>query len=70
LAKTTPPEFPRPEFPKPELEIKPKSEPEIVTSDKSKETPLEYVQRILAEYDGLESNIPIAHDYWEVKRRI
>lgn len=34
------------------------------------ESPLQYVQRILKEHDGLESNIPVGHDYWEIKRRV
>jgi len=33
------------------------------------DSPLEYCQNMLKEY-GQESDIPVDHDYWRVKRRI
>lgn len=32
-------------------------------------SPLLYVQDVLREY-GQESDIPVGHDYWDIKRRI
>lgn len=34
------------------------------------ESPLQYVQRILAEYGNKESEIPLSHEYWTLRNRV
>jgi len=68
LAKTTPDESVV--FPKPKMPTKPKDGTVVWATELNPDKPLEYCQRVLAEHGGLESNIPIGHDYWRVKRNI
>jgi len=61
--------FKPPEMPKVEEPILPVPEPMKIERDD--ETPLQVVQRILAAYNGIESDIPIIlYEYWSAKRSI
>lgn len=62
MAKTTPPEFPS-DTPK-------KDKVPVGSPMGFNETPLEYTQRVLGQYNNIESDIPVSHDYWRIKRSI
>ncbi len=40
------------------------------TEEKKEETPLEVVQRVLSEYNNLESDIPVNSEYWTAKGKL
>ena len=62
--------FKPPEMPKVEEPILPVDE-EAFVRERDDETPLQVVQRILAAYNGIESDIPIIlYEYWSAKRSI